>query len=80
MKQEPTLRVKSTPLNYYKELNGIKSNTVRFTDDWEESRWKKYNEAKYVSIGNKENPKERFKRLICDKTAYKNIVVISWKE
>lgn len=72
-----TVEFKSYPVNYVKEISGIKSNIVRFTDDWTKTRWKHYLNAEYVKITNSET-KEFFIRQIKDKTTYKNLVIISW--
>lgn len=73
-----TISFKSTSMNFYKEKSGIKSNTVRFTDDWDLERWNKIDEATHVQICNKDNPKDKFQRKIKDKTIHKNVVIISW--
>ena len=62
--------------NYDKEQSGIKPNTVRFTDDWDNARWKKYTFAKYIEINNVYD--ESFIRKIKDKTEYRNLIIISW--
>lgn len=81
MKQEDkTIEFKSNLENYPKEKNGLKPNTVRFTDDWTKERWAKYNKAIFIKIVNKEYPEHHFTRSITDKTKYKNIVIISWRK
>jgi len=71
------IRFKSDSLNFSKERKGIKSNTVRITDDWNKERWERFYNANYVLIQRTTDKKE-FMRYITDKTVYKNIVVISW--
>ena len=68
---------KSTPENYHKEVSNIKPNTVRFTDDWNNERWKEYKFATHVCIEHKEE-NISFIEKIRDKTEYKNIIIISW--
>ena len=77
--QKPTIRFKSIKENYDKEKSGIKNNTLRFTDDWTPERWEAYSKAEIVIISNKENPRDKFQREITDKTKYKNVVIITWK-
>lgn len=69
---------KSTEENYRKEESGIKSNIVRFIDDWMPHRWIRYINSTHVRIHLKGHPKTSFLRIIKDKTRYKNVVIISW--
>lgn len=73
-----TIRFNSLPSIYQKEKSGIKPNTVRFTNDWDQERWNAFEKAKFVIIKNK-HTKESFKRRIEDKTIFSNLVIISWR-
>ncbi len=67
----------SKPEYFKAEKEGLKRNTVRFTDDWTESRWYNFKSANRVMIENSEN-EELFYRDITHKCIYKNIAIISW--
>jgi hypothetical protein len=74
-----TIEFKSWLGNWEKEKSGNKNNTVRFTDDWGKDRWKNYKEATKIRLINTETG-EAFVRVISDKTEYKNLVIISWRD
>ena len=74
---ESAIYFKSTPENWKKEIEGLKRNTVRFTDDWNEFRWDRFNNATHVII-ERTTDNKRFGRKITDRTLYKNIAIISW--
>lgn len=69
--------LKSIPDNWKKEKLGLKSNTIRFTDDWDNARWNQFYNATHVVIKKTTDDKD-FLRKITDKTVYKNIAIISW--
>lgn len=72
------LCLKSKPIYYKAEESGLKPNTVRFTDDWDENDWKEYDNAEEVQISNTYGL-SFFIRKIKHKCRYKNIVIISWE-
>ncbi len=69
---------KSKPEYFRAEQENLKRNTVRFTDDWTESRWYNFKSANKVMIENTENEDDMFVRDITHKCVYKNIAIISW--
>lgn len=76
---ERFFKVKSTLSNFKKELLGTKPCTVRFTDDWDEDRWKDFKKATRVEIVCNPYHIFSFSRRITDKTVYKNVAIISWR-
>ena len=74
---EKRIRFKSKPENFAKEEKGLKSNTIRFTDDWTDERWNKFHKATIVTI-QRTTDNKLFHRPIKDKTIYGNIAIISW--
>ena len=60
--------VRSNPENFHKELNNLKTNTVRFLDGKDK-----------IIIEHTETG-ETFTRTISDITVYKDAIIISWKD
>ena len=76
-----TITFKSIPDNWNKEFAGIKPNTTRFVDDWDEDRWDLFFTATHIEIINTKT-NDTFRRKIVDKTQFpeKKCVVVSWKD
>jgi hypothetical protein len=82
MKDE-VVEFKSVPSNYFKELSGLKSNTVRkipIGDEREEvlKRWEIVGDYGKIKIRNSET-KEYFTRVVTDVTIWDGLIIISWK-
>lgn len=84
-----TITFKSIDDFYFKEKAGIKPNTVRFLEDWDEiTEMENFeidleNEVKYITIQNKISPHLNFKRQIRDisriyTTPQMWVWIISW--
>lgn len=63
--------------DWQKEEKGRKSSIALDTKKWDKSTWDNYNEARFIEMVNLETGK-KFKRLITDKTQFRDIVIISW--
>ena len=77
MEKSRIFRVKSSPIYFDDELNGLKPNTERFTDDWDQTKWNDFYNADLIQVENTDTGKI-FSRRIKHKCTYKNIAVISW--
>jgi len=79
----PTVRFKSIPENYGKELDGRKPNTLR-EKDLEDERYRILGasmvsgEFGFIEIENTESGRV-FRRQITDVTEWKGWLIISWK-
>ena len=79
MDEDKIFDVKSIPYYYDDEVTKVKNNTVRFTDDWDNRKWKKYNEATHLRTTNTMT-NEKFTVPIRHKCVYGNIVIITTGE
>ncbi len=85
--QNNTVYFKSTSVNYWKEITGHKSNTIRLlTPDENEEfiSWVEYNKYKYITICRSDDTTKEFTRAISDITKIgellgNTIYVISWR-
>lgn len=70
---------KSIPIMFNKEKNGLKPNTIREIDEFDD-RFRKLAEfeTNLITIKNSETG-ETFTRKITDISIWKNIMIISWK-
>lgn len=82
-----TIYFTSSPLYFWREMTGNKSNTIRMlsTDENEEFiSWAEYNKHKYINICRSDDTRKEFTRAITDITKIgellgNTIYVISWR-
>jgi len=73
------IKFKTDSDKYPSELEDIKNNTIRFTDDWDIKRWGKVQLATHIKIINAGDQRQYFVRKIRHKCTYKNLAIITWE-
>jgi len=85
--RDNTIYFKSTKFNYYNEITGYKSNTIRILTPEENEEFinfVEYNKNKYINICRSDDSRKEFTRAITDITKIGELLgnmiyVISWR-